>query len=129
MQSHETTLNQLCMAYLGSEVRSRINNSSPLAAYSVCLHGPLSRFLLRSFWSKRKAQPKSEKETAEKNIFDFIFLNFFSLFFGVAVPRPTKTKTNPVYGRRVNSFVLVCSLSSHRHSYIPVIFDSRFIDS
>jgi hypothetical protein len=34
-----------------------------------------------------------------------------------------------VYGRRVNSFVLVCSLSSHRHSYIPLIFGSRFIDS
>jgi hypothetical protein len=38
-------------------------------------------------------------------------------------------KTNPVYGRRVNSFVLVCSLSSHRHLFIPLIFGSRFIDS
>jgi hypothetical protein len=36
---------------------------------------------------------------------------------------------NPVYGRRVNSFVLVCSLSSHRHFFIPLIFGSRFIDS
>jgi hypothetical protein len=35
-------------------------------------------------------------------------------------------KTNPVYGRRVNSFVLV---SSHRHFFIPLIFGSRFIDS
>ena len=35
----------------------------------------------------------------------------------------------PVYGRRVNSFVLVCSLSSHRHFFIPLIFGSRFIDS
>ena len=26
-------------------------------------------------------------------------------------------------------FVLVCSRSSHRHSYIPLIFGSRFIDS
>jgi len=34
-----------------------------------------------------------------------------------------------VYGRRVNSFVLVCSLSSHRHLFIPLIFGSRFIDS
>ncbi len=40
-----------------------------------------------------------------------------------------RQKTNPVYGRRVNLFVLVCSLSSHRHSYIPLIFSSRFIDS
>jgi hypothetical protein len=37
--------------------------------------------------------------------------------------------TNPVYGRRVNSFVLVCSLSSHRHFFIRLIFGSRFIDS
>ncbi len=43
--------------------------------------------------------------------------------------RCSSSKTNPVYGRRVNSFVLVCSLSSHRHSYIPLIFGSRFIDS
>jgi hypothetical protein len=35
----------------------------------------------------------------------------------------------PVYGRRINSFVLVCSLSSHRHFFIPLIFGSRFIDS
>jgi hypothetical protein len=28
-----------------------------------------------------------------------------------------------------NSLVLVCSLSSHRHSYIDFIFTSRFIDS
>jgi hypothetical protein len=38
-------------------------------------------------------------------------------------------QTNPVYGRRVNSFVLVGSLSSHRHLFIPLIFGSRFIDS
>ncbi len=34
-----------------------------------------------------------------------------------------------VYTRRVNSLFLVCSLSSHRHSYIGLIFSSRFIDS
>ena len=36
---------------------------------------------------------------------------------------------NPVYERRVNSLTSVCSLSSHRHSYIGLIFNSRFIDS
>ena len=46
-----------------------------------------------------------------------------SLSLGVPVPRAT------VYARRVNSLVLVCSLSSHRHSYIGLIFSSRFIDS
>ena len=34
-----------------------------------------------------------------------------------------------VYARRVNSLVLVCSLSSHRHSYIHLISSSHFIDS
>ena len=45
-----------------------------------------------------------------------------SLSLGVPVPRPTQC-------RRVNSLVLVCSLSSHRHSYISFVFKSRFIDS
>ena len=39
------------------------------------------------------------------------------------------TQTNPVYPRSVNSLLLVCSLSSHRHSYILFVFGSRFIDS
>ncbi len=49
-----------------------------------------------------------------------------SLSLGVPVQEST---TNPVYVRRVNSLVLVCSLSHHRHSYIHLIFSSRFIDS
>ena len=44
-----------------------------------------------------------------------------SLSLGVPVPRPTQ------YERRVN--FLVCSLPSHRHSYIGFIFTFRFIDS
>jgi hypothetical protein len=43
--------------------------------------------------------------------------------------RCSSSKTNQVYARRINSLLLVCSLSSHRHSYIPLIFGSRFIDS
>ena len=45
-------------------------------------------------------------------------LNFFIFF---EIMKPSVGGTNPVYGRRVNSFVLVCSLSSHRHSYIHQI--------
>ena len=42
---------------------------------------------------------------------------------------PDKTYvTRSVYGS-VNLLVVVCSLASHRHSYIPLIFSSRFIDS
>ncbi len=40
--------------------------------------------------------------------------------------RCSSSKTNPVYARRVNSLLLVCSLSSHRHSYIPLIFGSLY---
>jgi hypothetical protein len=47
----------------------------------------------------------------------------------LSVFRCSSSKTNPVYPRRVNSLLLVCSRSSHRHSYIPLIFGSRFIDS
>ncbi len=34
----------------------------------------------------------------------------------------------PVYARRVDSSALVFSLSSYRHSYIGLVFTSRFID-
>ena len=41
----------------------------------------------------------------------------------------SSSTTNPVYARSVNSLILVCSLSSHRHSYIGLLFNSHFIDS
>jgi hypothetical protein len=47
----------------------------------------------------------------------------------VSIFRCSSSTVNPVYPRRVTSLVLVCSLSSHRHSYIDFIFRSRFIDS
>ena len=50
-------------------------------------------------------------------------LNLVSIF------RCSSPPFNPVYVRRVNSLVVVCSLSSHRHLFIPLIFGSRFIDS
>jgi hypothetical protein len=37
--------------------------------------------------------------------------------------------TLSVYARRVDSSALVFSLSSHRHSFIGLVFSSRFIDS
>jgi hypothetical protein len=43
----------------------------------------------------------------------------------VSISRCSSSTTNPVCVRRVNSLVLVCSLSSHRHSYIHLIFNSR----
>ncbi len=38
------------------------------------------------------------------------------------------SSNNPVYERNVNSSYLGSSLSSHRQSYIGLVFNSRFID-
>jgi hypothetical protein len=43
---------------------------------------------------------------------------YFSSINLVSICRCSSSKTNPVYSRLLNSLVLVCSLSSHRHSYI-----------
>ncbi len=43
--------------------------------------------------------------------------------------RSSSPPIHPVYSRDINSSVLVFSLSSHRHSYIGLIFRSLFIDS
>jgi hypothetical protein len=42
--------------------------------------------------------------------------------------RCSSSKSNPVYVSRVDSSALVFSLSSYRHSYIGLVFSSRFID-
>ncbi len=42
---------------------------------------------------------------------------------------PYTSDKSEVYARRVDSSALVFSLSSHRHSYIGLVFSSRFIDS
>jgi hypothetical protein len=42
--------------------------------------------------------------------------------------RDWPTLYNTVYARRIDSSALVFSLSSHRHSYIGLLFSSRFID-
>jgi hypothetical protein len=54
------------------------------------------------------------------HLVNFSFVNLVFIF------RSSSSTTNPVYVRRVNSLVLVWSLSSHRHSYIGLIFNSRF---
>jgi hypothetical protein len=41
----------------------------------------------------------------------------------------SSSPSNPVYARRVDFSALVFSLSSHRHSYIGLVFSSRFLDS
>jgi hypothetical protein len=63
------------------------------------------------------------------NLGSIFSLYRFIINFKINFFRCSSSKTNPVYGRRVNSLLLVCSLSSHRYSYILFIFGSRFIDS
>jgi hypothetical protein len=65
----------------------------------------------------------SKSHTHPSHSQTFSFVNLVFIF------RCYSSTTNPVYERRVNLLVLVCSLSSHRHSYIGFIFSSRFIDS
>ncbi len=48
---------------------------------------------------------------------------------GLVEGRRTSSFSNPVSARRVDSSFLVFSLSSHRYSYISLLFSSRFIDS
>ncbi len=47
----------------------------------------------------------------------------------VFVFRCSSSTTNPVSVRRVDSSFLVFSLSSHRYSFLSLLFSSRFIDS
>ncbi len=46
----------------------------------------------------------------------------------VFIFRCSSSTNNPVYVSRVDSSSLVFSLSSHRHSYIDLVFSSCFID-
>ena len=47
----------------------------------------------------------------------------------VSIFRCSSSATNRGHTRRVDSSTLVCSLSSHRHSFIGFVFSSRFNDS
>ena len=47
----------------------------------------------------------------------------------VSIFRCSSSLNNPVYERRVDFSDLVFSLSSHRHSYIGLVFSSHFLGS
>jgi hypothetical protein len=64
-----------------------------------------------------------------KNTYSPITLANFSSINLVFIFRCSSSPTNPVCGRRVDSSTLFFSLSSHRHSNIGLIFNSRFIHS
>jgi len=45
----------------------------------------------------------------------------------VSIFRCSSSPHNTVYARRVDPSAVACSLSSHRHSYVSLLFSSRFI--
>jgi hypothetical protein len=63
-----------------------------------------------------------------KNTYSPITLANISSINVVSIFRCSSSTNNPVYTRRVDSSTLVFSLSSHRHSYIGLVFDSHFTD-
>jgi hypothetical protein len=63
-----------------------------------------------------------------KNIYSPITLANISSINLVSIFRCSSSPSNPVCPSRVDSSTLVFSLSSHRHSYIGLVFSSRFID-
>jgi hypothetical protein len=80
----------------------------------------------------KKAIRTTEARAARATTCAYIHLALFltSMFFVLTFDKKKKKKEktgNPVFLR--NFLVLICSLSSHRHSYIDFIFSSRFIDS
>jgi hypothetical protein len=61
-----------------------------------------------------------------KNTYSPITLTNISSIDVVFIFRCSSSTRNPVYVRRVDSSVLVFSLSSHRHSYIGLVFNSLY---
>ncbi len=55
-----------------------------------------------------------------------IALANFSIVNLVSIFRCSSSTVNPVYERHVTSLVLVCSLSSHRHSYTSYLYLSLY---
>jgi hypothetical protein len=86
-------------------VRRRLDMLSPLVVVQVQLTSPPTSTNQSNF--KRPVSRVSRQN-------DFFFFP------------PLK---HAVYARRVDFSALVFSLSSHRHSYIGLIFSSRFLDS
>jgi hypothetical protein len=64
-----------------------------------------------------------------KNTFSPITLANISSINLVSIFRCSSSPSKPVYVRRVGFSDLVFSLSSHRHSYIGLVFSSRFLNS
>jgi hypothetical protein len=65
--------------------------------------------------------PPSHTHPSHSQTFRLSSINLVSIF------RCSSPPINPVYTRRVDPSALVLSLSSHRHSYIGLLFSSHFI--
>ena len=65
--------------------------------------------------------PIVSKSHSPNTLTNLSFINLVSIFRG------SSPSSNPVYARRVDPSVLAFSLSSHRYSFIGLLFSSRFI--
>ncbi len=77
-----------------------------------------ARLFLRlhtTYWSRHRLTYSPIVLSHRLTYSPIVFTNFSSINL-VSIFRCSSSTTNPVYARRVNSLVLVCSLSSHRHS-------------
>ncbi len=113
----------------------QVDTTDAIAAKRVRQLEGIKRSKAKYYQSIKEKPEFLERIAKNSKIYVSLFFVSESFFFGLVTSqrrhllKKKLQNDNPVYGRRVNSFVLVCSLSSHRHSYIPLIFGSRFIDS
>jgi hypothetical protein len=98
----------------------------------------LRTYLVHTFLCGPQARLSQERYTKTRVLYSFdhhfIFISagpgvkdeeYFNL---VSIFRYSSSSRNPVYPRHVDSSFLGFSLSSHRQSYIGLVFNSRFID-
>ncbi len=94
-------------------------------------------FLMLNALSQWTSYIPKERKKMEKNLYSPAMNRDGAPIASKSHTHPSRSQTSRlltsslslVYERRVNLLVLVCSLSSHRHSYICFICNSRFIDS
>jgi hypothetical protein len=84
--------------------------------------GVLSTQSDRGFFHYRRASFSAQLKSKVGLVANISSINVVFIF------RCSSSTSYPVYVRRVDSSPLVFSLSSHRHSYIGLVFSSRFID-
>ncbi len=103
---------------------------TPIPSTSGRLHSEFVRLLFskthretdRFFTVSRVQIPQSDRDQSPITLANLSSINLVSIF------RCSSSPSNPVYERHVDSSPLGFSLSSHRHSYVGLVFSFPFID-